>query len=136
MPVQTFNNLEIDTHDFKLTLSLHIGNLEIIKNHIHNDTLNIYLRTNRLFNSDRYLNDNLVVSDTFVMIDTRKNQFKYDNQNYKDTFKDVIVNNKFFRDNNFPIFFINDIFVVEGYDTDSIRETLTNMAQEIIDNIM
>ena len=52
MPVQTFNNLEIDTHDFKLKLSLHIGNLEIIKNHIHNDTLNIYLRTNRLFNSE------------------------------------------------------------------------------------
>jgi hypothetical protein len=136
MPVQTFNNLEIDTHDFKLKLSLHIGNLEIIKNHIHNDTLNIYLRTNRLFNSERYLNDNLVVSDTFVMIDTKKNQFKYDNQNYKDTFKDVIVNNKFFRDNNFPIFFINDIFVAEGYDTDSIRKKLTNMAQEIIDNIM
>ena len=136
MPNQTFNNLEIDTHDFKLTLSLHIGNMESIKNHIHNDTLNIYLRTNRLFNSERYLNDNLVVSDTFVMIDTKKNQFKYDNQNYKDTFKDVIVNNKFCMGNNFPIFFINDIFVVEGYDTDSIRETLTNMAQEIIDNIM
>ena len=135
MPVQTFNNLEIDTHDFKLTLSLHIGNLEIVKNHIHNDTLNIYLQNNRLSNPLRNFN-NIVISDTFVMIDSRENQFKYNNHDYKDMFKDVIVNNKFFKQNNYPIFFINDIFIVEGYDDIYIRTKLTDMAQEIIENIM
>ena len=136
MPIQTFPNLEFSTHDLKLTLSLHINNMDTIKNHINNNSLKYYLENNFLINQNDYSEENIVISDYFIMIDLRGNNFIYKNNNYRDIFKDVFVNNKFLRSGVFPIFLIKDMYAQNSNDFDYISHNMQLMAYEIINNIM
>ena len=138
MPSQTLSNLQIDNNNERLTLCLHNGNLENIKNAIHNNELFDYLIRQNLLPNNFSLYENNIISDTFIMIDLRTHKFTYNNYSYLNTFKDVFVNNKFYNEYNFPIFFIKDLFidVSNTQSTNFVERIIEKLATEIISNIM
>ena len=61
------NNQEFTTQDFKLTLRLHNGSHDDLKNSIENDTLYNYLLTNHLISPNFNFNNNVVISTNFII---------------------------------------------------------------------
>ena len=130
------NNQEFTTQDFKLTLRLHNGSQDDLKNSIENDTLYNYLLTNHLISPNFNFNNNVVISTNFIMIDLRSLKFMYNGCIYTDSFKDAFVNNKFYKNGDFPIFFLQDIHIRNLYEFNYINTKLTDMATEIITNLI
>ena len=136
MSGQTLSDLELGNENFRLTLCLHNCYQEYLKNIIDNNQFHEYLLNNMLVNPNIDLNSNIVISDTFIMVDLRGDKFLYNNSSYKDTFKDVFVNNKFFRNDLLPIFFVKDIFSQQNSSFEFINRKISEMSNEIINNIM
>tara|TARA_B100000674_G_scaffold468450_1_gene454423 strand:+ start:428 stop:844 length:417 start_codon:yes stop_codon:yes gene_type:complete len=138
MPSQTLHNLEIRDDNHHLTLCLHNGNLENIKNAIESNEITNYISSRNLVNNNFRFHDNIIISDTFIMVDLRTNKFTYNNYSYLNTFKDSFVNNKFYNNDKFPIFFIKDLFidVTNTQSTNFVARNIEKLTAEIISNIM
>ena len=138
MPQQTFQDLHCEDENHYLTLCLHNGNMEEIKNIKESNTFYNYLINQNILSSAFTFENNIVISDTFIMVDLRKQQFKYNGTSFINSFKDSFVDNKFYKNNVFPIFFIKDLYIDIHNTTcnNYISRHIQNLSAQIISDIM
>ena len=135
---QSLPNLQIENEKHRLTLSLYNENIENIKNAIHQNTLSNYIVRQNLIPINFKVQKNIMVCDTFIMVDLREQNFTYNSVPHHNTFKDSFIGNKFYEQGVFPIFYIKDLFIdTQNTDCpDFVAKNIEKIAKEIIFNIM